>query len=44
VLAKVAKERIADLRTTAPALVRALSAIVAIANGQARSAMKKRGA
>jgi DNA-binding MarR family transcriptional regulator len=43
-LAKVAKQRIADLRTTAPALVRALSAIVAIANGQARIAMKKRGA
>jgi DNA-binding MarR family transcriptional regulator len=45
VLAKVAKERIADLRTTAPALVRSLSAIVAIANGQrARRASQKRRA
>jgi DNA-binding MarR family transcriptional regulator len=45
VLAKVAKERISDLRTMAPDLVRALSAIVAIANGQqTRSGNKKRRA
>jgi DNA-binding MarR family transcriptional regulator len=36
VLAKVAKERISDLRTMAPALVRALSAIVAITSGRGR--------
>jgi DNA-binding MarR family transcriptional regulator len=42
VLGKVAKERISDLRTMAPALVRALSAIIAIANGQARGASQKR--
>ena len=41
VLGKVAKERISDLRTMAPALVRALSAIIAIANGQARHGNKK---
>jgi DNA-binding MarR family transcriptional regulator len=35
VLGKVARERIADLRTMAPALVRALSAIVSLGNGQA---------
>jgi hypothetical protein len=44
VLGKVAKERISDLRTMAPALVRALSAIIAIANGSARDGSKKRGA
>ena len=43
VLAKVAKERLADLSTTAPALVRSLSAIVAIAGGApARGSGKKR--
>ncbi len=43
-LGKVAKERIADLRIMAPALVHALSAIVVIANGQSRHGRKKRRA
>jgi DNA-binding MarR family transcriptional regulator len=44
VLAKVANERIEDLRTMAPALVRALSAIIAIANGESHRDSKKRRA
>jgi DNA-binding MarR family transcriptional regulator len=44
VLAKVANERIEDLRTMAPALVRALSAIIAIADGESHRDSKKRRA
>jgi DNA-binding MarR family transcriptional regulator len=42
VLGKLAKQRIADLRTMAPNLVRALSAIVALASGQSRRQSKPR--
>jgi DNA-binding MarR family transcriptional regulator len=37
VLGKLAKQRIADLRTMAPELVSALGAIVALASGESRS-------
>ena len=42
VLAKVAKERLSDLRTMAPALVRALSAIVTITAGHGRGSNRRR--
>ncbi|MGB6545964.1 MAG: MarR family transcriptional regulator [Candidatus Acidiferrales bacterium] len=44
ILGKVVKERVSDLHAMAPALVRALSAIVAIANGHGRHGAKKRRA